>query len=251
VNVAILVPTLGRAHALLEPLLQNIRAVTPMGAYQVYLVLDPDDEPSWDAYCQLYRGGEGDLMAIEEDGTYPRKTNAGLDGSEGEPLVLPTADDVVFHQGWYEEALKHFEAGTQVVGTNDLSPVTADGALATMPILRRSYIESPGVVWGEPGKVFHDGYHHNAVDRELWELAQHRGVAVFEPESIIEHRHPSWGTREADETDRKGNQQHREADEALFLKRKAEWTGPDSGGLVLEEAMPATSGSCSIWRGSR
>lgn len=223
-NIAILVPTLGRAHAL-EPLLRNVREATPEGKYRVYLALDSDDAESWETYERLYLAGHSDdLMAVEEDGTYPRKTNAGLDGSDGEDLILPTADDVVFHPGWYGAALKHFEAGAQVVGTNDLTPATRDGRMVTMPIVRRSYIEDPGAAWNERGTVFHEGLHHNFVDRELWELACHRGVAVFEPESIIEHRHPGWGTREADATDAKGNQQNWDADKALFQKRKAEWT---------------------------
>jgi glycosyl transferase family 2 len=218
VRVAIIVPTLGRSHAL-APLLANLRETTPL-VYRVCFVVDVDDLPTMRTIAGMPPAN--DFFVIPGGGSYPAKTNAGVAATD-EDLVLPTADDVVFHDGWYETALKHFEAGAQVVGTNDLSPATAGGALATMPIVRRSYVEDPGAAYGEPGVLFHEGYHHNAVDRELWELAQHRGVAVFEPESIIEHRHPSWGTREVDETDRKGNLQHRGADTALFEHRQARW----------------------------
>lgn len=221
-NVAILVPTLGRPQAL-APLLENIRATTPAGHYWVYFVIDHDDGASDEALARL--GMAEDWCGLLCDGTYPAKTNAGYrESSTDETLILPTADDVVFHKGWYEAALKHFDAGAQVVGTNDLTPATRGGRHATMPILTRSYIESQGAVWSEPGKVFHEGYHHSYVETEIWQLANHRGVAVFEPESIIEHRHPGWGTRELDETDRKGNMQGWDADKALFQKRRAEWT---------------------------
>lgn len=219
-NVAIIIPTLGRPHAL-APLLQNLRQTTEL-RYRVCFVVDRDDRETWEALDGLARAR--DFFAIECDGTYPEKTNAGLRATD-EPLVLPTADDVVFHSGWYETAVARFEdPAVQVVGTSDLTPATRGGRLATMPILRRSYIKDPGAAWGETGTVFNESLHHNFVDRVCWELALHRGVAVFEPGSIIEHRHHGWGTREADATDAKGNQQGWDADKALYERMKAEWT---------------------------
>lgn len=218
-RIAVLVPTLGRAHAL-AALMANLRETTPP-VYRVCFVVDTADSETRQAIEEM--APANDYFAVFRDGTYPVKTNAGLVATS-EPLVLPTADDVVFHEGWYEAALKHFEAGADVVGTLDLTPATAKGKHATMPIVRRSYIADPGAVWGEPGKVFHEGYHHSWVETELWQLANHRGVAVFESGSVIEHRHPSWGSREADETDAKGNQQGWAEDKALFQKRRTEWT---------------------------
>jgi glycosyltransferase involved in cell wall biosynthesis len=218
-NVAILVPTLGRADSL-APLLQNLRQVTEF-RYRVYFVVDHDDLET----RHLLETMPGfDFQTVVCDGTYPQKTNAGYRTSS-EELVAPLADDVVFHAGWLEAVLPHFEAGWQVVGTYDCSPITKDGGHVTMPIVRRSYIEDPGAVWREPGKVFHPSYHHQNVETELWHLALHRDVAIFEKGSVIEHRHPDWGTRGRDATDAKGNGRNRDADEALFLRRKAEWEG--------------------------
>lgn len=219
-NVAILIPTLGRPDAL-APLLQNLRQTTgPF--YRVYFVVDHEDQETRHVLDTM---PGFDFETVLCDGTYPVKTNAGYLACRGEDLVLPTADDVVFHDGWYEAAVKRFEdPDVQVVGTLDLTPATAKGNHATMPILRRSYIEGQGAVWGEPGKVFHEGYGHNFCETELWRLASHRGVAVFERESVIEHLHPAWGTREADATDEKGNGQGWDADKALFQKRRDEWT---------------------------
>jgi glycosyltransferase involved in cell wall biosynthesis len=220
VNVAILIPTLGRPEAL-RPLLQSVATTTPVGAANVVFVVDHDDPSTHvvleSAWQQGWRFGR-----CFADGTYPEKVNAGLRASD-DPLVLPAADDVVFHPGWLEQALAALTPEVDVVGTNDLTPATADGQHATMPIVRRSYIEGLGAAFGEPGMVFHEGYHHNACETELCKLAQHRGVYVSCPASIIEHRHHSWGTRKVDDTDRKGNMRNWDQDIALFEKRHAEW----------------------------
>lgn len=217
-KVAILIPTLGRPD-LLAPLLQNLRQVTEF-RYRVYFVVDHED---FETRHTLETMQGCDFVTVVCDGTFPEKTNAGYRASS-EELVAPLADDVVFHPGWLEAAIPHFEAGWQVVGTYDRTPATEEGWHATMPILRRSYIEDPGAVWGEPGKVFHGGFHHCFVETELWQLALHRDVAIFERDSVIEHLHPEWGTREADATDAKGNGQNWEADEALFIRRKEQWS---------------------------
>ncbi len=222
-NVAILIPTLGRADVL-PGLVESFRVATPPDVYRLYFVLDRGDSPSHNVLTAFE--GDPDVQIDVCDGTYPTKVRRGYQATApaAEELILPTADDVVPYPGWYEAALKHFEAGAQVVGTNDLTPATRDGRMVTMPIVRRSYIEDPGAAWGERGTVFNESLHHNFVDRVLWELALHRGVAVFEPESIIEHRHHGWKTREVDDTDRKGNLQGWDQDKATYERMKAEWT---------------------------
>ncbi len=217
-NVTIIVPTLGRPDAL-GPLVANLRMTTPP-VYRVCFVLDPADHASQQALARLAEAPE--VTALHAPGTYPVKTNAAVAVTD-EALVLPTADDVVFHCGWYEAALARFEAGAQVVGTSDLTPATRGGRHATMPLLTRSYLEDPGAAHGEQGVVFHPGYHHNFVETELWQLACHRGVAVFEPASVIEHRHPSWGTAEVDDTYRRGAMTGWDADRALFEQRMSQW----------------------------
>ncbi len=219
-KISILVPTLGRPNAIL-PLLRSSAAATAPGAASIIFILDREDPETHKEIAAAHRAG-WQFGTVFEDGTYPHKVNAGVVASS-EPLVLPTADDVVFHPLWLEHALAAFQPGIDVVGTNDLTPITADGTHATMPIVRRSYIEQPGAAFAEPGALFHEGYHHNRCETETCQLAMHRGVWRFCAESIIEHRHHSWGSREIDETDRKGNLQNRQADEALFVEREAAW----------------------------
>lgn len=218
-EIAILVPTLGRADAL-APLFDSVRATTPDDAYRLVFVADHADEPTHRAILALPHCPQVDLAV--SDGTYPQKINAGYRACD-ERLILPTADDVVFHSGWLEAALDAFGSAIEVVGTNDLTPATAKGKHATMPIVTRDYIEY-GAVWGEPGILFHEGYHHNFVERELNELAKSRGVWTFAANSIIEHRHPSWGTAEVDDTYRRGAMSNWEHDSALFDGRSKRWT---------------------------
>jgi hypothetical protein len=220
-QIAVLVPTLGRPEAL-RPLLQSIATTAPPSSVEVVFVLDHVDPGTHVELQSAWEQGWKFGRCFEDD-TYPEKVNAGLLASTA-PLVLPAADDVVFHAGWLEHALDAFRnPGVDVVGTNDLTPATADGTHATMPIIRRSYIEGAGAAYSESGTVFHAGYHHNFCETELCKLAQYRGAYASCPASIIEHRHPAWGTRDADDTDRKGSQANWDADQALFEKRQAEW----------------------------
>ena len=118
------------------------------------------------------------------------KTNAGYRASNDE-FILPTADDVWFRPGWLEAVLAEFEnPDVHVVGTDDTTPATADRTHATMPVIRRSYIEQPGCVWKRPGVVFRPELKHNFCETEVWQLAEHRGVAAWAEGAVIEHRHP-------------------------------------------------------------
>lgn len=221
--IDILVPTLGRPYAL-EPLLANVTRVTPQSEFRVIFVADVADAPSLEVLSRICGCGTNGDTFLVRDGTYPEKINAACRAGRGD-LVLPTADDVVFHAGWLEAALAALQdPAVQVLGTDDLSPATASREHATMPILRRSYIDSPGAVWGEAGTVFNKGYSHNFCETETWQLALHRGVTGWAEDCVIEHLHPAWGKREIDETDRKGNLSGWEEDQARFEARRREWS---------------------------
>jgi glycosyltransferase involved in cell wall biosynthesis len=215
--ISILVPTLGRPQAL-PPLLESVRIATPVSSYEVLFVCDDDDA---ETHRTIHSIGGFDHRIVVANGTYPQKTNAGYRAAEGE-LILPTADDVRFHPGWYAEALKMFSKRIMVVGTNDLAP-EQDGTNITMPIIRRSYIEDPGCTVDEAGVVFSEHYHHNFVETEVWQLATYRGVAKYAKRSVIEHLHPDWGKREEDATDAKGCRTNWDADLELYRERMAAW----------------------------
>jgi hypothetical protein len=69
----------------------------------------------------------------------------------------------------------------------------------------------------------HEGYHHNYSETELWQLAEHRGVAKFVPKCIVEHVHPDWGKAEMDDTYWRGAYTNKAEDEALFSERRDQW----------------------------
>lgn len=217
----VIVPTLGRPAAL-TPLLESLATSVGPGVARITFVLDDADTESAIAVARAWEAGH-EFGTLFQDGTFPTKTNAGVEATAAE-WVLLAADDVVFRPGWLEAALEaEMASAAHVIGTNDLTPATAAGDHATMPLVRRSYIEQPGAAFDLPGAAFCEGYHHNFCETELCHLAMHRGVFVFAPESIVEHRHPSWGTREPDDTDRKGNLANVKGDEWLFLDRQARW----------------------------
>jgi hypothetical protein len=219
-EIAIVIPTKGRAR-LLFPLVWNIAKTTPPTVWQVYFVVNRDDQPS----RHVLRGIQGPVHTVLiDEGGYPQAANAGVNASD-ERLVAIVNDDVKFHAGWWDGLRKVLTMSTNVVSANDLSPSTQDGVGCTQPILRRSYINSPGAAWGELGTVYHEGYHHLFTDTELWDLALSRGVARFAPECVIEHQHPDWGKSKLDDTYRNGSRRPGswEHDQALFIERQAQW----------------------------
>lgn len=220
-KLVIIVPTLGRSPRL-KPLVENIAETTPP-IYRVLFVLDPDDTPSWGTVSSLIQRNP-DVAAFECGGTFPVKTNAGV-AATGEPWMLLCGDDVLFHPGWWEAAMAVAGDGIGVIGTNDLHlRATREGRYATQILVARWYAEIGTI--DEPGKVFHEGYHHDPVDMECCYTAQARRAYAHAVDSHIEHLHPAWGLRELDDTDRKGQRAQKHADLELFERRRALWEKP-------------------------
>jgi len=218
-EMSIVIPTLWRSH-LLGRLVWNIVKTTPPGAFYIYFVVDQADDMTGMFLKRL----DGPFTAVETKRRgYPPAVNTGVSAGE-EPFVTITNDDVSFHDGWYQAVMDAFADGVDVVAPDDLSPSTANHDNCTMPIVRRSYIDDPGGAWQEPpGVAMHEGYHHNFAETELWQLAEHRGVAKFVDTCVIEHHHPDWGKREMDDTYAEGAKQRWNEDAALFEQRRQEW----------------------------
>ncbi len=136
--------------------------------------------------------------AYHHDGDYARKINRGFQSVESEWYFLG-ADDLKFHPGWFEAAMETYKnTGACVLGTNDMgSPVVTSGEHSTHSLVLRDYILECGTV-DEPGKVLHEGYHHNFVDSELVETAKWRDAWAFSRYSNVEHLHPDWGKTQRD-----------------------------------------------------
>lgn len=192
-DIVILVPVLGRPQNV-APLLESIRAA---GDHRTLFIVSPHDREEREAITR-----EGGLYVDAPfevgPGDYARKINYAAHGLKDHvwewDWILTGADDLRFHPGWAEAALRvaHEEFRAAVIGTNDLAnPRVMKGKHATHSLVSRHYIEAYGTV-DEPGKVLHEGYPHEFVDDELVETAKWRGMWAFARDSHVEHMHPHF-----------------------------------------------------------
>lgn len=195
-DVVVVVPVLRRPHRV-GPLLESLHANTPAGAYRVLFAVTTGD----DAEIEAVAAAGADMVDVtyERRGDYARKVNTAYRHS-AEPFLFLGADDLAFHPGWLEAALRHMHAGASVVGTQDLAPTerARNGEHATHSLVRRTYVDTMGTI-DQPGLVLHEGYPHEYVDDEFVATAKHRGVWSFAHDSVVEHLHPSWGKAELDD----------------------------------------------------
>lgn len=142
----------------------------------------------------------------------------------GEAWLFLVGDDVVFHDGWADEALRVASAtGALVVGVNDLAnPRTAEGTHAPHLLVSRRYIADQGASWDGPGVVCHEGYQHMFVDDEVVTVAKQRGVFAVAKDAIVEHIHPAVGKADVDGTYRLG-WSFADLDQSRFAERMREY----------------------------
>lgn len=234
-DLAILIPMWGRPHRV-WPVYESARHATP-GARVVFIVSE-DDRAVHDAVGRLlidtlpsadgFLAGEN-VAGIETSwpgghpGDYARKINYAF-GKTTEPLVFMGADDLHFHPGWYERALRHLRPGISVVGTNDLgNPRTRKGLHSTHSLVTRSYVEELGTI-DEPGKVLHEGYWHEFVDDEFVRTAQYRNAFEAGRDVWVEHLHPHWGKAPSDASYEMQGERMTQG-RALFMSRQHLWDG--------------------------
>ena len=216
-DVAILVPMLGRPHRV-GPLLDSIDATAP--AARVLFCVSPSDTAVHKAVDQA--GRERITVPFHPVGDYARKINAGYRHTR-EPLIFCGADDLLFHPGWYEVAVKHLGDGIGVVGTNDLgSPRVMAGDHSTHSLVARDYANRLGTI-DQRGQILHEGYPHEYVDDELVGTAKHRGAWAFAVDSHVEHLHPNWGKAPNDGLYAQQQMRMRRG-AALYRQRRRLWT---------------------------
>lgn len=227
--VAVLVPVMRRPQNA-APFMESLQASTDRAT--VYPICDEDagDDASWRAWesagaevLASQRGGWE--WFAQTAGTFAQKVNAGYRRTR-EPWLLLAGDDVRFHPGWLDEALRVAdETGAHVVGTNDLGNARVlAGEHATHMLIRRSYVDVQGASWDGPGVVCHEGFRHWYVDDEIVTAAKQRGVWAPALGSIVEHFHPVWGLAPDDDVYRLGRS-HAATDAALFERRRAVYAG--------------------------
>jgi hypothetical protein len=183
----------------------------------VYAVCDEEDEQTIAAWAQ-----EGAVIVISRYGSsFPRKAQYAYEEMAPTTWVFLCGDDVSPKDGWWREAMKvaEMEPDACLISTNDLhNPFVTAGIHATHPIIKTSWIDECGASWDGPGSIAHMGYHHAYVDNEWTEKAKMDDVFAPALASIVEHRHPTWGTAPWDDTYGRGIEKYAE-DGLLFETR--------------------------------
>ena len=190
-TVAVIVPVLNRPAAAAQ-FMRSWSASHPAGS-RVYAVTDLDDTETRKAWADA----GATVLTSDRGSTFACKVNYGLEATQ-EPWLLLVGDDVRFHPGWLQAALKAGETHP-VVSTNDGARDDLH-QLAVHPLMSRRYILERGASFDGPGLIAHEGYAHWYVDREWSFLAAERGVLGYAPDARIEHLHPIFGKAEMDAT---------------------------------------------------
>jgi hypothetical protein len=188
-TVAVIVPVLARPDRvapLLASLADEARAT-------VTFVCSPGDH---DEIAEVGKHNQRVAMVNWEPGPgdYAMKIQVGYDlaAQDGFDWLFTGADDLTFHPGWLDAAIRaHEEHGGRFVGTNDMwNPSVRNGRHSTHSLIRMDYIAELGCSFDGPGIVYHDGYDHQCVDNEAVFVAKQRGEFVHAADSFVEHLHP-------------------------------------------------------------
>jgi hypothetical protein len=216
--IDVVIPTFGRAARLADVAFNVIENTANLAS--VTFVLEADDAESIAAVSAIPSGIVRCLF-----NTGPRSYAGAINTAANElsaPWFFTGADDLRFHRGWDESALRLASAtGAQVVGTNDLGhPAVLAGIHSTHSLIHRLYIEAGCTAERIPGKVLHE-YDHNYVDTELVAVATKRNLYAHCHAAKVEHMHPVWGKGQNDATYEAGSA-HFDEDKAEFERRMAE-----------------------------
>jgi len=223
-NVKIVVPVLSRPHNALT-FMHSLRESGETA--DVVVMADMHDfdtvnawraQPGVTVHQQTYRRQPG--------GSFAQKVNRAYQ-LDYEALTNPdwyfiVGDDVRFTPGWLSAAMaKAAETGARVVGTNDkANSAVMSGVHATHFFIRTDYIREQGASWDGPGIICHEGYHHWYVDNEIIDKAKWGNEWTPCLDSVVEHRHPIFGTAPTDATYELGRSRN-SADATLYRTRSA------------------------------
>ena len=106
-----------------------------------------------------------------------------------------------------------------VVGTQDThNPLVKRGLQSTHSLVRREYVQEFGGTYDNTGAIYSEAYDHQYIDIELVETAKLRQRWAFSKRSVVEHKHPHWGSAPSDETYVKAMRQTTQ-DRRLFQQR--------------------------------
>ena len=214
-RVAVLVPMLGRPHAV-EPLAQSLAESTD-DARILWLVTDTDRD-----VLAATRGMDRVTFTPRERGDYAHKINVGYRETT-EPYLFLAASDLHFHPGWLTVCFLKVKAGYQVVGTNDLgNKGTSRGTTSTHTLVARTYADRRGTI-DKKRQILHEGYWHEWCDTEFVQTAKFRNAYGHARGAKVEHLHWLWGKRERDAVDSDWEKRMAQG-EKLYHSRRRLWT---------------------------
>lgn len=149
-------------------------------------------------------------------------TNAGYWGSETEWVVIGQ-DDINFHLGWLDNALKYITKDIKVVGLNDGFYPHERVEHSVCWLVNKPYIEKESLSIGHKNVIFNPDYHKNYADDELNATAKFRKVWAYASDSWAEHIHPGFQKAEMDDTYRM-HEDKCSQDHELFVSRQHLWS---------------------------
>jgi hypothetical protein len=223
-EIAVLIPTLGRADALAS-LVENIHSATH-SSHRIYLVIEDDDAASIGAAQKLDA-----IRVLGRFGSCARAVNEGYRVST-EPYFAVGNDDCNFQDGWDVKALAHFNDTVQIVGLNDGS-----GDCKCFSIARRSYIRKHSGVYDKPDTPYHE-YTSQCVDTEFAHYAMVRGVWADAHDAVLEHVHWRFGKADASHPNYVKARESNAADLETYARRRPHWD-PDG---ITPMAVPGSPG---------
>lgn len=241
IRVAVCMPTTGRAQQARRCIEGLLSQAQPQGVDLFVVAAVPEDDSEtlgmvaalWDVVDGLLlvkrAPGSTAVDGWNEAAARARSSASSLDGPGPDWFVLG-ADDLVFHPGWLEMALRVVElTGAQVVGFDD-GGHTCIEQYAPHYMCSRWWAEET-----QEGFFVPPVYKSWWFDREVCERAREMGLYTAATGAVLEHKHPDWKTAPMDETYRQAWPLH-DVDRATYTARKMEWVKPHRKRLELQDA---------------
>jgi hypothetical protein len=220
-KVAVLYPTKGRPEQARERLSALLSQNTPKGVtLEVIAAVCQDDLETLDTMIALMPAYGNNLHVTlrPNDSTAVEGWNQAYEVAfyRGAYWHVLGADDIVWHEGWLDEAVRIARLGNvEVIGFNDLQTNIDDYAPHYM------------VFWSFLD-IYQDGYFIPPeyktwwFDREICERA--KAIDAYAPawNAVLEHRHPDWKTAPMDDTYKLAWPYH-DQDKATYLERRQDY----------------------------
>ena len=210
-NISVVIPSVGRTEKLLR-CIEQLYSVTD--DFECVVVVEDEDKQTTDAMREAQKEYSG--LVVVNNATRRGCVycwNLGAQHASGDAFI-PCADDVLFHAGWKDSALKALN-GYGLVGLNNGSGRTHkyfdDFYLAT-----RDYC-----VDYQGGVLCCPHYKYICTDKEACLVAQRNNKYIYAEDAVIEHMHWIFKKSELDDTyDLRTKDGGTRNDEKIYTARK-------------------------------